>query len=330
MNSQDAEPPASDDRRALDLVSVVIPTRNRSYLLARAVTSALSQTHRSIEVIVVDDASEDDTPDLLSILGEEDSRLRVFRNQIPRGAARARNIGAREARGDLLAFLDDDCRWSPWKIARQLRELDEEHGAVVCRQRLRDVTGDWYVEGGTGTGARPMESLLGFGTNTLLVRKDLFVSLGGFDEELPRLQDWELLLRLSHRTRVACVPEALVQGIMVDGGITLTKGPLIAAAERIVAHHDSRLDAGDRALLRYILGKFLLVDGHAELARKFMRQAIKNDPRVPRYWAGALATFLGPGPARWVRSLHRAASRRHNRGTSEETQWDRSQNPRRP
>ena len=87
-------------------VSVVIPTRNRSALLSRTLRSALRQEHVEFEVIVVDEASSDDTPALLSAVG--DSRVRVLRHEMPRGLSGARNHGAEHARAEWLAFLDDD------------------------------------------------------------------------------------------------------------------------------------------------------------------------------------------------------------------------------
>lgn len=292
------------------LVSVVIPTRNRSHLVGDAVRSVLDQSYERLEVWVVDDASDDGTPALLAALAADDDRLHVVALEEAGGAARARNVGVDGTRGEVLAFLDDDCRWTPTKVLRQLQELDDRHGVVACRQRLQLPDDSWYMEGDSDRGRRPIESLLGFGTSTLMVRRDLFLAVGGFDEDLSRLQDWELLIRLNQQTRVAFVPEALVVGATLEGGITLTDGSLLKACDRIITRHASRLDRRDRAVLHYLLGKFLLVEGHVRSARRLMAVALRTNPKVPRYWAGWVATFLGPGPARWIRKKRRGASRR--------------------
>src|SRR5262245_24951865 len=99
-------------------VSVVVPTRNRRYLLAKTLRSALQQQGVASEIIVVDDASTDETPAFLA--GLTDEGVRVVRHDSPRGLSAARNHGASEARGEWVAFLDDDDLWAPDKLRRQI------------------------------------------------------------------------------------------------------------------------------------------------------------------------------------------------------------------
>ena len=96
-----------------DLVSVVIPTRNRCIRLLDAIASVRAQTGVQVEIIVVDDASSDDTMRLLSELSLEESRLRYVRNESPLGGGGARNAGVALAKGEFVAFLDDDDRFLP-------------------------------------------------------------------------------------------------------------------------------------------------------------------------------------------------------------------------
>lgn len=289
----------------MTLVSIVIPTRNRAEYVREAVASALNQSHPEVEVIVVDDGSTDETPDLLTSLARKDDRLKVIRHAEGGGAPRARNAGARVATGSVLAFLDDDCLFHREKLQRQLELLDQGHGVVYCQQIIRDISGGWVVEGDPGATTRPIRGLLRIGTNTILLRRGLFQEVGGFDEALPRLQDFELLLRLSRETSFAFVPEPLVKGVMVEGGITLTPGPLGQAAERILHQHIPHLTRHHQSLLYYVLGKLLLVDGLTGSGRKCMLQALRLDPIQPRNWAGAVAGLLGPGPARFIRGWRR-------------------------
>src|SRR5215208_5234996 len=104
-------------------VSVVVPTRNRSALLSRTLRSALRQERVDFEVIVVDDASDDETPALLSAL--DDHRVRVLRHETLRGLSSSRNHGAEHARAEWLAFLDDDDLWAPDKLFRQVSAAKE-------------------------------------------------------------------------------------------------------------------------------------------------------------------------------------------------------------
>jgi glycosyltransferase involved in cell wall biosynthesis len=113
-------------------VSVVVPTRNRSALLAMTLRSVLRQQDIDFEVIVVDEASTDDTRAVVAAL--DDTRVRVIRHEMPLGVSSARNRGAAEAVGDWLAFVDDDDLWAPDKLARQL-------------QAAQSVDRDWAYAG---------------------------------------------------------------------------------------------------------------------------------------------------------------------------------------
>jgi GT2 family glycosyltransferase len=106
-----------------DLVSVVIPSYNRASSVGFAIDSALGQTHRNVEVLVVDDGSTDDTTDVVSRRYAAEPRVRYLRKENG-GAASARNEGLRHARGAFVAFLDSDDWWQPWKTELQLRCLE--------------------------------------------------------------------------------------------------------------------------------------------------------------------------------------------------------------
>ena len=96
------------------LVSVVIPTRNRSQLLQRAIESVLRQTYDYLEILVIDDASDDDTERVIAAFG--DTRIRYMRHTGGGGAAAARNVGIRAATGSVIGFLDDDDEWEPARV----------------------------------------------------------------------------------------------------------------------------------------------------------------------------------------------------------------------
>lgn len=288
-------------------VSVVIPTRNRAGLVPAAVRTALAQSHRDLEVIVVDDASDDDTPAVLAALAAADGRVRAVRRETRGGAPRARNAGVRAARGRVIAFLDDDCVWDETKLAKQLPLLVEGRDVAYTRQAVRH-SGRWIVEG-KPAGPSPLESLLRtnfIGAPSLVVRRELFEEVGGFDESLPRLQDWDLLLRLARETAFGFVPEILVRGVQVEGGISLDREPLRQAARLVVDRQAAFLSRRQLAALHYGLGKFLLVDGLTDTARSFFRTAVRLDPASPLNWAGLGAGLLGPLPARAIRALRRA------------------------
>ncbi len=147
------------------LVSVVVPTYNRAYCLPRTVDSALAQTHPSVEVIIVDDGSTDDTSDLVAARYGDDARVRLIR-RTNGGVSAARNTGLGDARGDYVALLDSDDVWEPWKLELQLACMRarpdvgmtwtemvavDAAGQVIDQQYLRRMYSAyrWFPSGGS-------------------------------------------------------------------------------------------------------------------------------------------------------------------------------------
>ena len=121
-------------------VSVIIPAYNRAHYIREAIESALQQSHRPLEIIVVDDGSTDETPQILATYSEP---VRVFR-QVNQGVAAARNLGVSHARGEYVAFLDSDDLWHPEKLEKQIErfEADPELGLVHCGMETFNDAGE--------------------------------------------------------------------------------------------------------------------------------------------------------------------------------------------
>lgn len=182
-------------------VTVVIPTRDRWPLLARALGCALGQRGVSVEVVVIDDGSKDETPARLAERAGE-KRLRVVRNEHSCGVAAARNAGITMARGAWVAFLDDDDLWAPEKLRLQLAvAVATEASFVYARavevdEHLRPLATMYSPDPET----LPRRLLAGNVLPTpsaVAARTDLVRRVGGFDEQLRVCADWDLWLRLS-------------------------------------------------------------------------------------------------------------------------------------
>jgi glycosyltransferase involved in cell wall biosynthesis len=193
-------------------VSVIIPTFNRWPLLGEAVESVLAQDYVDYELIVVDDGSTDETAGRLNQFG---SRLRFF-TQANRGVSSARNLGARHARGDYLAFLDSDDLWLPQKLAVQIvfmmqnptvqicqtNEIWIRHGVRVNpKARHQKPSGDIFL---------PSLELCLVSPSAVMLRRDLFEQLCGFDENFPVCEDYDLWLRIGVDHPVPLIDDALV------------------------------------------------------------------------------------------------------------------------
>jgi glycosyltransferase involved in cell wall biosynthesis len=199
---------------ATPLVSVILPTRNRVDFLRGAVASVLRQSERDLELIVVDDASSDDTGTYLAALSAKDSRVRIVRNAVPKGGAGARNAGILRSRGKWIAFLDDDDEWLPIKLRRQLEMLNANGSAVACScAYVRRLPSGWSTVVTIPSNAS-LEDLLvenRLGGASLCVCSSLVLkSIGGFDERFLSAQDHDLWVRLIQAGTVVVCDESLV------------------------------------------------------------------------------------------------------------------------
>ena len=208
-------------------VSVVIPTRSRWRLLAgAALPSALEQREVDHEVIVVDDGSEDDTAERLASIA--DPRLRIIRHERPHGVARARNAGIEAARGAWVSFLDDDDVWSPNKLRAQLDAASAAGGDFAYSAGAGlDADRKYLFAVAPPDPATIASRLLRWnviwcGCSNVAARTALVRELGGFDEQLFQLADWDLWIRLALAGRAAAVPEVHVGYVMHADNMLLT------------------------------------------------------------------------------------------------------------
>lgn len=224
-------------------VSVVVPTFNRAHLICDALDSAAAQSAPILEIIVVDDGSTDGTDAVIDAwrVRHPDIRLHYIRQKNAGGNV-ARNRGIDRAEGAYIAFLDSDDLWLPGKLAAQLAALNAhpESGAVYCG----------VVESVVETGEmRPVEDrpwpngwihgalLIRDGTaptSSWLIRRDLLVHVGGFDEALSARQDWDLWIRVAEKTEISVVKEALTELRDHGGPRTVSNSSRELEAHRLI------------------------------------------------------------------------------------------------
>jgi glycosyltransferase involved in cell wall biosynthesis len=185
----------------MSLVSVVIPTYNRSYLIRTAVKSIFDQTFQDLEVIVVDDGSKDDTAEVVADLTRKHQRVRYFRCRHNLGAQRARNLGVREANGKWIAFLDSDDQWLPDSLESRLSLAEDQNLKVVHSECFVIYSGDemsqLHVPPLTGKIYRSLLSAPGPVFPALLVAKEALRRIGYLDENVISWQEWDTSIRLA-------------------------------------------------------------------------------------------------------------------------------------
>ncbi len=197
-------------------LSVIIPTYNRADFVLEAVASVLAQDywqdHPAGEILVVDDGSTDETEAALKPWADKIAYVRRPRA----GVSAARNLGLKLTRGDLVAFLDSDDLWKPEKLSRQVQFFQGHPDAVVvCSEEI------WIRRGIFVNPRKKHRKYSGrvfdkflplclLSLSSALFRRRVFEEIGGFDEDLPACEDYDLGLRLAHRYPVHFIPEPLI------------------------------------------------------------------------------------------------------------------------
>lgn len=266
------------------LVSVVIPTHNRSHLVGRAVASVLGQTCPDLELIVVDDASTDDTAGVIRGFG--DARIRYLRHDSNLGAPAARNTGISNAVGDYIALLDDDDQWYPRKLEEQVSKftrVPETVGLIYCGHELRREDGGLlktYLP--EDRGDVRLRLLVGttIGSPTPLIRRACFQAVGLFDETLKSCQDWDMWKRISDRYEFDYVPDVLAIVYLHERQISSDFSSMIPGRTRMVEKHLAEFSRHPEILVIHLkrLGKMHCINGTWREAIHWFGEALKIAP----------------------------------------------------
>ena len=181
----------------LPLVSAYMPTRNRAASLERAIESVLEQSYQPVELIVVDDASDDSTSDLLKTYSGLDDVM-IIHNSEPLGASASRNLAVSKASGEFVTGIDDDDFWRPNRIKVMVSSWQDEAYGGICTNDRMDF-GDkeivWKKKHLITLNDLLYYNMAG---NQVLMKKSHFLELGGYDEKLSSAQDYDLWIRLAH------------------------------------------------------------------------------------------------------------------------------------
>jgi glycosyltransferase involved in cell wall biosynthesis len=229
-------------------VSVVIPTHDRRAWLELTLRSVLRQHHDDLEVIVVDDGSTDDTAETLA--GLSDPRVRVIRHDAPRGVGASRNDGAARAKGEWIAFVDDDDLWAPDKLARQLEAAHVTgrtwvySGSVQVDEHTRVVGGRPPPPPEAVARLIARYNVIPGGGSNVILRRDEFERVGPFDLRLKNTEDWELWIRLNEHGPPAWVPRPLVGKREHPQMASLDVAAILEGVSIIERRHGTRVDRG--------------------------------------------------------------------------------------
>jgi glycosyltransferase involved in cell wall biosynthesis len=273
-------------------VSVIIPAYNGvSRYLGQSIESVLAQTFKDIEVIVVDDASIDETARLVASYPE----IRYVRRAVNGGQAAARNEGARLATGRFLAFLDQDDLWEPAFLEETLQVADMDKGAAIIHtdgyqvNERNEVLSYDHAMKRTGSITQLLRGGHDVATSGSLFRRACFEAVGGYDEQLTIWEDIDLAIRLSQSFKIMHLPKPLYRHRLYGHNASreIPSARALLGRQRFLEKHAGSCRKGtavEKALKRDLahyysdLGKHYFREGRIREARRAFREAIRQQP----------------------------------------------------
>lgn len=252
------------------VVSVIIPAYNRERTIKAAVKSVLNQTFTNIEVIVVDDCSSDNTCSVLNDI--DDDRLRVIRLEKNSGACAARNEGIKESKGVYIAFQDSDDVWHSDKLEKQIAAL-KYYNADICfcafnKKNINSENTSIYPVLNEGIISYSiLASYSQASTQTIISKRNIF-DQELFDPQLPRLQDFDWMIRSAKKKKVTFVAEPLVDVYVQNDSISTSNKKLIDAYRMIINKYPETKVDFPEIYNRWIewYAKAKILDGECDVA----------------------------------------------------------------
>ena len=207
------------------LISVVIPAYNRETIITESINSVLQQTYQNIEVIVVDDCSQDNTVQVVKSI--KDPRVKCYALDQNRGACYARNYGASLAKGAYIAFQDSDDLWLPEKLEKQFQYLlQSDYDLVFCGMDRKTVNGEkrfYYPESGYDEQDDPLMQILfknRISTQCILLKANVMKRIQ-FDVNIKRYQDWDFAIQASQTCKIGYLSMPLVTSEIQSNSISV-------------------------------------------------------------------------------------------------------------
>lgn len=257
------------------LVSCIIPTFNRAALLKTAIESTLSQTYPHWELIIVDDGSTDQTEQVVRAYQAGEERIRYYKNP-GKGGSAARNYGLLKSRGEYIAFMDDDDIHLPHRFESQLKAM-QVSGArfLVSGYQLRNRDTDKVM-------AEHRLELKGKGagfTQRWMVRKELLLAAGGFDEDYPSMQDIELSYKLAEHEVYTLHDDVVAALYVTPNSVSRTPVKSIRGKLMLLEKNADSMPPLEAAWWYFVVAIDCYGVGRMSAARRLFRKAARLDDR---------------------------------------------------
>lgn len=274
-------------------VSIIVPTYQREEKLERALESINSQTYRDFQIIVVDDNPSEKFREKVEEIVEnlETDNITRLVNGENQGVSSARNLGIEKAEGEIVAFLDDDDEWKPEKIEKQVEKIKQEGiNAVYTASEMYDEGVKDIVRKTPGLDLNAMLERDRIGSpSKVMIEKEFLEKVGGFDEDIPSAEDWDLWIRLMKRgCNFAYIDEPLTRYHLDDDSKSSQKDIATEGREKITEKHSKLLnEAGTRVKARHHLNRakkqYQLGDNNG--TQRHLKKTLRNNPLEPEAYA---------------------------------------------
>ena len=268
------------------LVSVIIPTFNRETTIKRAIDSVISQSYSNIEVIVVDDNSNDRTAEIMEQYSNS-SHINYIRLKKNIGGAAARNVGIKHSKGSYIAFQDSDDEWLESKLEKQMNVFQKKKSVDVVFSKIIRISEEKRSIFPKSDISEVEDAHTSFlkenyiGTPSAIIKKEKLDQIEGFDESLPRLQDWDLFIQLSKFCTFFMVDEVLCNAYLQSNSITQNKKALIETLKIFDKKYKDSVEAlsrEDKAGVYEKYGSLLVNSGSINEGVFYFKKGISSYP----------------------------------------------------
>jgi len=284
------------------LVSVIIPTYNRADLIKRAMDSVFAQTYSNLEIIVVDNASLDNTAEVVSSFS--DKRLKFIRHDVNKGPAASRNTGLKNSHGDYITFLDSDDEWIPKKLACQLDVFKQEGERIglVFTNGFNESINTMAITGPVSSGIYydpgrdkfyPLRKLITT-LSSWMLPFEVTKEVGYFDEAMITWDDGDYLARVAYKFPIYFLNQDLVVWHSCGVHLNVMNHDLINGKEIFLRKNYDFLKQDKEYLFRFYraLGKDMLLFDRKK-ARAYLYKALKINPLDSSTIGKIIRSFAG-------------------------------------
>jgi glycosyltransferase involved in cell wall biosynthesis len=259
------------------MVSVIVPTYNREKTILRAINSILKQTYKDIEIIIIDDYSNDNTQEVVKSLNND--KIKYIKQDKNRGACAARNIGIKLAKGEYIAFLDSDDEWLPEKIEKQIKFLKTNNADIVFCSYVCYVDNKKLIIPNKKIDTNVLYEKLLYGnfitTGSILGKAKCFNDVN-FDLNLPRFQDWDLVINMTQKYNIQHLPEILTINYVQKDSISKDDRKAIEALKIIYSKllHLNCIDNSVKANFYIQMGMYAIKSNIPAI--NYYKESLKN------------------------------------------------------